>query len=53
LIEGILKVVVFYKMALPQKQLDELKNFISQIKVNPKILDFPELAFFKDFLLCM
>jgi hypothetical protein len=40
-------------MALPQKQLDELRDFITQVKANPKILDIPGLSFFKDFLLCM
>ncbi|KAK2960731.1 putative Hsc70-interacting protein [Blattamonas nauphoetae] len=38
-------------MSLPEKQINELKLFLSQVQANPAILDLPDLKFFKDFLL--
>ncbi|KAH7821558.1 putative hsc70-interacting protein [Monocercomonoides exilis] len=38
-------------MALPPKQLEELKAFVELIKQQPQILDTPQLSFFKDFLI--
>ena len=38
---------------LPQQQLDQLKGFISVLKMKPDLLHTPELSFFKDYLVSL
>merc|ERR1719312_1700928 len=35
---------------LPKSQLDQLKAFVTLLKINPAILDDPDLLFFREYL---
>merc|ERR1712115_648801 len=41
----------FTMTQLPKAQLDQLKAFVTLLKINPAVLDDPDLEFFRDYLL--
>merc|ERR1712156_680370 len=43
--------LTFTMTQLPKAQLDQLKAFVTLLKINPAVLDDPDLEFFRDYLL--